>query len=224
MPLQGILFDLDGTLANTLPFCIQAYQLTAQHFTGKFLTENEVTSLFGPSDEGVLEQMVPGRLAETLPYFLDLYQQLHLLECKTPFPGVMKALALLRVKGIYTAIVTGKGYYSAVISLRILGLSDWIDIMETGFPDRADKPRCFRKVLERWGMRPDQAAYVGDTPYDIQASLESGLLPIGAAWAQSSTLLKETHFQAYKIFTEIDSFIHWIEFGKEFAFYCAANS
>ena len=65
-------------------------------------------------------------------------------------------------------------------------------------------------------MRPDQAAYVGDTPYDMEASLEAGLLPIGAAWAKSSALLKEVHPEAYKLFTDIDSFIHWIEIGEEF--------
>jgi pyrophosphatase PpaX len=219
MSLDGILFDLDGTLANTLPFCIRAYQLTAEHFTGRLPGETEVTSLFGPSDEGVLEHIVPGRLAETLPYYLDVYEQLHLQECKEPFPGVEKVLALLQVKGIRVAIVTAKGQYSAAISLRVLGLSHWIDTMETGFPDKADKPRSIRKVLERWRMQPEQAAYVGDTPYDIKASLEAGLLPLGAAWAQSSTLRQEAHPKAYKIFNDIQSFIRWIEISEESPIY-----
>ncbi|MDR3577317.1 MAG: HAD hydrolase-like protein [Anaerolineaceae bacterium] len=221
MSLQGIIFDLDGTLANTLPFCVRAYQLTTEHFTGHFPTENDVTSLFGPADEGVLEILVPGRLSESLPYYLNLYEQLHLIDCKKPFPGVEKALTLLQTKGIRTAIVTAKGPHTAAISLRILGLDRWIDIMETGFSDRVDKPLSIRKVLERWRLKPEQVAYVGDTPYDIGASVEAGLLPIGAAWASTSTLPKEGHPQAYKIFTDIDSFIDWIEIGEESKIYCA---
>ncbi len=224
MSLQGIIFDMDGTLANTLPFCIRAYQLTTQHFTGHFPLETEVTSLFGRCDEGVLDQLLPGRLAEALPYFLDIYERLHLQDCKTPFPGVETVFDLLHTKGIRTAIVTGKGQSSAEISLRVLGLSRWIDIMETGFSDRADKPYSIRKVLDRWGMQPDQAAYVGDTPYDMTASLEAGLMPIGAAWAQSSTLLNETQTKAYRIFTDIESFIHWIEIGEQSSIYLTTSA
>jgi HAD superfamily hydrolase (TIGR01549 family) len=224
MSLRGILFDLDGTLANTLPFCIRSYQLTAQHFTGRFPGETEVISLFGPCDEGVLERMSPGRLAETLPYYLDVYERLHLQDCKEPFPGIEKLFAVIQAKGIRTAIVTAKGQYSAEISLRILGLSKWIDEMETGFPDKPDKPRSIRKVMERWGMPPEQAAYVGDTPYDIKASLEAGLLPIGAAWAPTSTLRPQDYRLAYKIFSDIDSFIQWIEIGEEIPVYSGARS
>jgi len=211
MSLRGILFDLDGTLANSLPVCLRACQLTVEHFTGRFPGELEVTKFFGLSDEGVLENILPGRLAETLPYYLDVFEHLHLQECKEPFPGVEKLFDVLQVKGIRTAIVTAKGQKSAAISLRILGLSHWVDTVETGFPDRRDKPRSIRNVLERWGMRPEQAAYIGDTPYDIKASFEAGLLPIGAAWAKTSTLKLEAHPQAYKIFNDIDSLIHWIE-------------
>jgi pyrophosphatase PpaX len=224
MSLQGILFDLDGTLANTLPVCVKAYQHTAEHFTGQFHSDDEIISLFGPSDDGILERLMPGRLAEILPYYLNEYEQIHIKECKEPFPGVEKVLDCLQAKAIKVAVVTAKGQQSAAISLRVLGLIKWIDTMETCFPARADKPRSIRKVLDRWRIRPECAAYVGDTPYDINASLEVGLLPIGAAWAQSSTLLNEAHPGAYKIFTEIEGFLNWIEFGEKSEYYFAANS
>ena len=224
MSLQGILFDLDGTLANTLPVCVKAYQHTAEHFTGQFHADDEIISLFGPSDDGILEHLMPGRLAEILPYYLKEYEQIHIKECKEPFPGVEKVLDCLQAKAIKMAIVTAKSRQSAAISLRVLGLSKWIDTVETGFPARPDKPRSIRKVLGRWRIQPECAAYVGDTPYDINAALELGLLPIGAAWAQSSTLLSEAHPVAYKIFTEIEGFLNWIEFGEKSEYYFAANS
>ncbi len=208
-PLNAIIFDLDGTLANTLPVCFQAFQSTLEHFNGRRPSQDEVAAYFGPTEEGMLEKMLPGRLDQALPYFLDVYEQVH-AQCPQPFPGIEEALSLAKEKGLRTAIVTGKGRYTTEISLRLLGLERWIDQVETGHLDRADKPRSFRKVLDLWQMPPGRAAYIGDTPYDIDASLQVGMLPLGAAWAGTSTLLQEPHPRAHAIFKDLPSFISWL--------------
>ncbi len=210
MTLRGILFDLDGTLADTLPVCIQAFQETIQHFTGQRPAEAEIVALFGTSEEGILEKIMPGRLPETLPRYLVEYARLHELLCPRLFPGVENALSLLQASGIPMAIVTGKGHLSADISLGVLGLGRWIDCVETGFPDKADKPFSINKVLQRWNVPPDQAAYVGDMPSDMEAAQQVGMLPLGAAWAETSTLRMEPDGQAAVMFYDIDSFIRWI--------------
>ena len=211
MPLRGILFDLDGTLANTLPVCIQAAQLTVEHFTGRRPAEAEIYAQFGPTEEGLLEYFAPGRLADTLPLYLEAYERFHSELCLTPFPGVEHLLSVLHARGIRSAIVTGKGQGSAAISLRILGLDRWIDGVETGFPERADKPLSIQRVLERWGMPPEQAAYVGDTPYDMVAARTAGLRAFGAAWAETSTLRQDNGSQAEITFYDIDSFLQFID-------------
>lgn len=207
MILNGIIFDLDGTLADTLPVCIRAHQETIGNFTGRIPSEAEIIARFGPNEEGMLEYFIPGRLAETLPFFLEAYERAHTI-CQEPFPGVDRLLSILQARGIRAAIVTGKGRYSAEISLRILGLQRWIQTVEVGFFEKADKPRSIRTVLEGWGIPPTQAGYVGDTPYDMQAARIAGLLPLGATWAQTATITPE---QTDLIFSDIDSFIHWIE-------------
>ncbi len=212
MNIEGILFDLDGTLADTLPVCIQAYQETVNHFMHWYPSQEEVTQYFGTSDEGILEKFMPGMLEITLPYYLEVYERLHKHLCADLFPGVDRVLTLLAEKQIRNAIVTGKGRKSADISMKILGLDRWIDIVETGFADRNDKPYCIRKILSQWGMRPERAAYVGDTPYDMAASRQTGLLPLGAAWANTATLMSSNSTSAaYKVFFKIDDLINWIE-------------
>jgi phosphoglycolate phosphatase-like HAD superfamily hydrolase len=79
-----------------------------------------------------------------------------------------------------------------------------------GFADRADKPYSMRKVLERWQMRPEDAAYVGDTPYDMQAAREAGLMPIAAAWAETS-LVRDGKAGAAHTFFSLDAFMAWLE-------------
>jgi len=211
MKLKGILFDLDGTLADTLPVCIQAYQATVEHFGNWTPGDEEIMHYFGTSEEGILERFFPGQLNNTLPYFLNCYDKLHTEKCLNLFPGIDKALALLALKHIQTAIVTGKGSHSAAISMRLLGLDRWINIVQPGFPDKADKPYSIRKVIDRWGIQPGEAAYIGDTPYDMHASQEVGLLPIGAAWASTSTLGLDDSAPTYKIFKNTKDFIGWVE-------------
>src|SRR5260370_358089 len=52
MQIKAILFDLDGTLANTLPLCIKAYKHAFEHYLGHTVTDEEVTTHFGLTEEG----------------------------------------------------------------------------------------------------------------------------------------------------------------------------
>ncbi len=210
MHLHGIIFDMDGTLADTLPVCIEAFQETVQHFTSWRPAPAEISALFGPSEEGMLEKLIPGRLEESLPHFVAEYERAH-EQCRHLFPGVERALELLKRSGIRMAIVSGKGRQSAEVSLRYLKLGRWIDCVETGFADKADKPTSIRTVLARWNMPPEQAAYVGDMPSDMQSARRAGVIPVGAAWAETSTLRNGSGDKSGLIFYDIDSFIRWID-------------
>ncbi len=210
MTISAIIFDLDGTLANTLPLCIQSFQNTIEHFTGRRPDSAEIWAEFGVSEEGILERLIPGHLDQTLPYFLAEYERLHDL-CPQTFPGVDRIFSSMQAKALKKAIVTGKGSQSAEISLRRLGLDRWIDLVEVGFPDRNDKPFSIQKVLEQWALPAKEVAYLGDTRYDMRASKEAGLLPLGAAWAETSELRNGNHSGAAATFSSIDKFIDWVE-------------
>lgn len=201
---------MDGTLADTLPVCIDAFQETVQHFTGRRPEVAEITSLFGVNEEGMLKILTPGRLDEALPYFVAEYERAH-DQCRQLFPGMERALDLLKRRGIRMAIVSGKGRQSAEISLRHLGLGRWIDCVETGFAEKADKPASIRKVLAGWNIAPEQAAYAGDVPSDMEAARQAGVLPVGAAWAATSTLRNAANDPPELIFFDIEDFIRWIQ-------------
>jgi phosphoglycolate phosphatase-like HAD superfamily hydrolase len=208
MNCKAIIFDLDGTLANTLPVCVRAFQDTLQHFCNRTLSEEEVYAHFGPSEEGILESIVPGRLSETLPVFADIYRRDHYL-CQAPFPGVEKLLKTAKDHGMRTGIVTGKGRRSADISLEILGIGRLLDRVEVGFSHGADKPRSIRLMLADWGIAPAQAAYVGDMPSDMESARAAGVLPLGAAWAETATVRPGA--DGYQCFERVEDLIQWVE-------------
>ena len=185
------------------------FRKTFEHFGVNNLPDDEIKAMFGPTEEGILERVLPGQLETSLPYFLNEYEHQQKLE-PLPFKGMERIFTLLRQKGIRVAIVTGKGIGSTEITMRILGMTSWVDEVETGFAEAANKPLSMRRVLERWGIDPQQAAYVGDTSYDMQSAREVGVLPLGAAWAVSP-LLGEGNSQAANLFFDVESFAKWVE-------------
>jgi pyrophosphatase PpaX len=210
MALKGILFDLDGTLADTVPVCVSAFQSTVEHFSGLHMSEAEVVSHFGLTEVGMLAKVLgPEQMDEVVPFYLGEYKRYHNL-CQRPFEGLDAVFEALSRKGIATALVTGKGPETAEISLRILGLERRAEFVEVGFPDRADKPYSLRRALERWGMEPHEAAYVGDMPSDMDAARSVGVLALGAAWAESS-LLPPSGGPAAVSFASVPGFVEWVE-------------
>ena len=208
MDLQAILFDLDGTLGNTLPIVVQALQETLFLYSGREYTPLEIAAMFGPAEEGVIRPRVPeADYPAALRHYLDRYAALHELAVE-PFPGVIAMLDRLGKKGIRRGVVTGKGSGTAEISMRSMGLSPYIDALETGSEAGAEKPAAIRRVLDGWGIAPDKAAYVGDMPYDMQAAREAGLLALGAAWAATATVKEGDG--AVKIFDTVEALMGWI--------------
>ncbi|MGD8239054.1 MAG: HAD hydrolase-like protein, partial [Armatimonadota bacterium] len=94
MELGGVIFDLDGTLADTLPVCFVAYRGSIKEFTGRELSDREIEALFGPSEEGTIRKLVPDRWRECLELHLEIYDREH-SRCTGLFPGLESALHLL---------------------------------------------------------------------------------------------------------------------------------
>ncbi len=72
------------------------------------------------------------------------------------------------------------------------------------------KPTGLRRiVIERWGFRPSQVAYVGDLPYDMQSAAETELIPIGVAWGKKDADSSELRKLATMTFDNTGDFITW---------------
>lgn len=209
MKLRGVIFDLDGTLADTIPICISAFRDTVVGAGGRSYTDDEVTALFGPSEEGMLRHALAERWEEAMPSYLRLYERAH-DACTEPFAGIDAVLRTLHSRGILTAVVTGKGPHSAEISLRRLGLLPYFDLVEAGSPDGPIKPAAIRRVLDRWGVPPAEVAYVGDHPHDMDAATEVGMVGLGATWAATAVLRADPSPAATHTFATVDTFAEWI--------------
>ncbi|WP_338768965.1 NUDIX hydrolase N-terminal domain-containing protein [Massilia sp. METH4] len=184
-PFRAILFDLDGTLANTLPLCIEAFRGAIEPVAGRALSDAEIIATFGPSEEGTIRALAPARYDECLAAYLRHYEAKH-ADYPAVFDGMAELLRDLRLHGVRLGMVTGKGVASARLSLRQFGLEDVFEVVETGSPLGPRKAEALRDVLAAWQLAAAEAVYIGDAPSDITAARAVGMPIVSAAWADTA--------------------------------------
>lgn len=206
--LRAVIFDLDGTLGNTLPVCFAALRDVFRRRIGRTFTDAEITSMFGPSEEGIIRQRVLEDPESAVEEFLVEYDRAH-SACTEPFPGVREALSLLRERGKMLGIITGKGPRSAEISLRHLGIAGSFDAVRAGSPEGDRKPESITGLLAEWEIGPQEAAYVGDSPSDMRSAREAGVAAVAAAWAETADRQGLQAEQPDLIFDSVEAFASW---------------
>ncbi|MCW3058630.1 MAG: hydrolase [Capsulimonas sp.] len=207
--VRGVIFDLDGTLADTFPVIFAAFRHAFAIYADRHLSDHEIEAMFGPNEEGCIRKALPSNWEPCLAEYLKEYERVHDL-CPGPFPGVIEMLDWLKSRDVPVAIVTGKGAQSAAISLRRLGLSGHFTIVKSGSPEGSIKPQAIREVLEEWGMPPADVVYVGDAPSDVTAAREVGVRVLGAAWANSSDAAKIEAMAPDALLRSIDELRAWL--------------
>lgn len=209
MTIQGIIFDFDGTLADTLPLSFGAFREVAQRHLGRDYSDAEIMALFGPSEVGIFQQIAGDRWQACLDDFLAIYERDH-ADLVTLFPGIPELLADLIDRGIPVGIVTGKGPDSAAISLRLLELEQHFDVVESGSPAGSVKPEAIRRIVQRWNVDPGAVAYVGDAPNDVSEARNAGVVPLAAAWATTADRAALEAREPAVIFTSVADLADWI--------------
>ena len=75
--IRLVAFDLDGTVANTLPLCIRSFQQAVSPYAGHALAREEITSLFGKDETGMVKILAGERWQEALEDLYSVYASLH---------------------------------------------------------------------------------------------------------------------------------------------------
>jgi phosphoglycolate phosphatase-like HAD superfamily hydrolase len=209
MSLKGVIFDLDGTLGDTLPVCFAAFREVFRTYLGEEYSDQQIRGLLGPSEEGVLQRAIPNHFPATFEAYLAAYERAH-AGCDRAFCGIEDALDLLTLRGVRRGLVTAKGRRSAEITLRFLGLAGRFDPIEAGSAEGNIKADNMRRVLAAWGLEPSAVACLGDAPSDIRAAREVGAMPLAAAWASTVQLATLESAGPSVIFATVDEFVAWL--------------
>lgn len=208
--IRGVIFDLDGTLGDTLPVCYRAFRAVLRRRLGRDFADTEIHAMFGPSEEGILESLCPDDPEGATEEYLEVYRDAH-GSCPRPFEGIRETLESLRSRGVELAVVTGKGERSAAVSLEVLELQDYFPVVEAGSKSGGIKVQRMRSVLGLWGLPPGAVVGVGDAPSDVRAARTVRIGSLAAAWAPGADPQGLAACQPDRVFNDVSAFSRWLQ-------------
>ena len=178
-----IMFDLDGTLADTGPDLADAVNYTRAHFKLEPLPNNLVYAHVGYGVEHLLKHSLPQQqpFQEVMRVFLERYEK-HLLDKTVLYPSVHDALDYFR--GKRRVVVTNKMQRLAVAIIRGLGVEDRFDAILGGdsVAEKKPHPALLNEVLRRFEVPARRALMVGDGDTDVQAGKRAGVVTCGVTY------------------------------------------
>ncbi len=180
-----LIFDLDGTLADTLPLIYESFNDAFVPITGKPLSPEEIRALFGPPDNYVIRNVLaPEHHDEAIGRYVATYERRH-RDLVALFEGIGDLLADAQAAGIKLAVVTGKSRNTALMTLDILGVLDRFDVVYAGDDVDRQKPDPMALVMALADLShddPAHAAMIGDSAADVIAGKGAGIATIGVLW------------------------------------------
>lgn len=184
-----ILFDLDGTLIDTLHLYIESYLKTIERYPDiELLTLDEIKELNPTSEYRTLEKIIgKARAGEAYRVFMENYRRAHDDCFRGVYPGVLSMLETLREKGFTLGIVTGKSNIAWEVTSMYVRLGKF-DVVITDDDVTEPKPHPegiikAMNILNVPGEETDRVIYIGDSLSDLMAADAAGVIFGAALWS-----------------------------------------
>ena len=215
--IKAIIFDFDGTLADTLPICFYAFQAVFKEFDNVEVTPDEIKAMFGPSETGIIrENLVNLNHDKAIELYYEKYNEKH-RELVQDNQEINDLLLLLKREGYKLGIVTGKASRSLLISLECLNMNDLFDVIITGDDVNVPKPHPegINKALAQLNIKTSEAVFLGDSDADVMAGKQANVHTIGVQWLPNYQTV-EFSSQPDQLFRTINEFMKSLtNFGYE---------
>ena len=180
MRYKAVLFDMDGTVLDTLGDLTNAVNHVLALYGMPDRAPREVAGFLGNGAAHLLAKSVPaGTSEETLAEMLRVYQPWYDSHCAiltAPYPGILPLMEALREAGVKQAVISNK-QDSAVRQLaeqHFPGLLE-VTVGESATVRRKPNPDAVLAALREMGVSRDEAVYVGDTEVDLRTAENAGL-------------------------------------------------
>ena len=184
---KGIIFDLDGTLLNSLEDLMDAVNHTMKAFHLKEKNLAEVRQYVGNGVKRLIELCVPeGEKNSQFDAILDEFKTFYNLNCdhKTkPYDGLIDLLQKLKAEGYQLGIVSNK-IDPAVKALNAQYFSQWVEFAlgERSGLNRKPSPDMVKACIKEMGLLEHEVVYIGDSEVDIETAKNSGIDCICVNW------------------------------------------
>lgn len=180
---DGIIFDVDGTLTSTNELIFATFRHVTEKYLNKKVTDEEIISLFGPTEDVILKEFMKDDFDEARKDYLDFYEARHHLMADV-YPGIKDVLNFIKSRGVKLSVYTGKGRGSTLITLRKIGLIEMFDMIVTGddIEDHKPSPEGIDVFVEKFGLKRERVLMIGDAPADIIAARNANVKIASVVW------------------------------------------
>jgi pyrophosphatase PpaX len=183
MRFPVVLFDLDGTVIDSGAIILASMRHAAKEVLGvEPADEDLMAAVGGPGLEAQMHALAPDRVEELVTVYRAHNEPLHdgLACC----PGVEDMLVRLKDEGRRLGIVTAKRRKTVELAFDQLPLEHLFETVVGGDETKHHKPdpEPLLLALERLNADADEAAYVGDAPFDVKAAKAAGVFSIAVTW------------------------------------------
>jgi pyrophosphatase PpaX len=186
-----VLFDLDGTVIDTGSIILASMRHAVETVIGgEYSDEQLMAAVGGPGLEAQMQALDPERVDELVRVYRAHNEPLH--ETISAFEGMPAVLDELKDRGHRLGIVTAKRRATVELAFARIPIEHLFETVVGGDETERHKPdpQPLQLALERLGAQPGDAAYVGDSPFDMQAAKAAGCFAIGVSWGRIHTAEK----------------------------------
>lgn len=191
--IKLVIFDLDGTLIDSRLDLVHSVNAAIRHIGKPELPEHLIASYVGDGAPALIQRALGGDTVDEalirkgLAFFLTYYRD-HKLDHTTLYEGIKTALSQVQNSGNGVprkmAVLTNKPVNPSRAIVEALGLKPFFSQVYGGnsFETKKPDPEGARKLLSESGVRPEQAAIVGDSHTDIETGHNAGLWTVGVTY------------------------------------------
>ena len=180
-----VIFDFDGTLADTNDVVMDSWKATYEHFLGYVPSDKEIIGTFGETLVDSVARTIPDEEYEVVRDYYRAYQAEHCEGRVHLFEGMQELLDELKGRGIKLGVATSRTDKSYNKYMNEMGIADYMDAAVTmeDVENFKPHPETAIRTLEKLGARPEDAIMLGDSKYDIGCSNGAGIESVLVGWS-----------------------------------------
>ncbi len=186
--IKAVLFDLDGTLVNSLFDLAQSCNFALECYGYPVHETEEYKYFVGDGMQKLIERILPedSRNEENISLVFDKFithYRSHFVDKTVAYEGVEELLVGLRNSGFKLAVISNKAHEMTLAVVNKL-LPDKLDIVfgkQEGYPTKPDAALTLR-LMEKLGVKPEECVLIGDSGMDMAAAVNAGCRSIGVLW------------------------------------------
>ena len=194
-----VIFDFDGTLADTKENIILTFQMTMKELGVEIKSRQECAATIGLTLEDAFKVLYPGMAAEKYVLLRDTYRRIFKENRKILVPGlfpeVMETLEELQRRGYLMSIASSRQSPSLQSFLEDMKIAHLFEYAVGG--DNVEHPKpapdAVLQILRHYNLSAEEAFVVGDMPFDINMATNAGVKSCGVTWGNADAAqLKES--------------------------------